>query len=228
MHRAALDRALDRVERPRDLVEAEVGHVLVDLPGQLDELGVEVVLPSLPGEVERVDRQAVTAEAGAGLEAHEAERLRGGGVDDLPDVDAHAVAELRQLVDQRDVDGAEDVLEQLGQLGRLRGGHRDRRCRSRARRTRRPPSVQLSVMPPTILGVVFVVQSVRPGSTRSGERRHGSPSPACEAAPPGTAAAPRGSCPGRSSTRARRGGPDAGAWRSRSPRRARSRGPARG
>ena len=70
---------------------------------------------------------------GPGLEAHEAERLRRRGVDDLPDVDLHPVAELRELVDERDVDRAEDVLEQLRQLGRL--GRRDlvRRCRSRAR-----------------------------------------------------------------------------------------------
>ena len=92
---------------------------------------------------------------GPGLEAHEAERLRRGGVDDLPDVDPHPVAELRELVDERDVDRAEDVLEQLRQLGRL--GRRDavdavdRRCRtapprprSRPRRCRRRPSAPSS------------------------------------------------------------------------------------
>ena len=61
---------------------------------------------------------------GPGLEGHEAERLRRGRVDDLPDVDVHPVAELRELVDERDVHRAEDVLEQLRQLGRL--GRRDR------------------------------------------------------------------------------------------------------
>ena len=60
---------------------------------------------------------------GPGLEGHEAERLRRRGADDLPDVDVHPVAELRELVDERDVDRAEDVLEQLRQLGRL--GRRD-------------------------------------------------------------------------------------------------------
>ena len=60
---------------------------------------------------------------GAGLERLEAERLRRGGLDDLPDVDPHPVAELRELVDERDVDRAVDVLEQLRQLGRL--GRRD-------------------------------------------------------------------------------------------------------
>jgi hypothetical protein len=62
---------------------------------------------------------------GPRVEAHEAERLRGRGVDDLPDVDLEALAEHRQLVDQGDVDRAEDVLEQLGQLCRVRGAHLD-------------------------------------------------------------------------------------------------------
>ena len=56
---------------------------------------------------------------GPGLKRHEAVGLGRGGVDHLPDVDAHAVAEDRQLVDERDVHRAEDVLEQLGQLRRL-------------------------------------------------------------------------------------------------------------
>ena len=62
---AALDGALVRVQRPDDLLEAEGRHVLVDLPGELDELRVEVELARLPGEVERVDREAVAAEARA-------------------------------------------------------------------------------------------------------------------------------------------------------------------
>jgi hypothetical protein len=59
----------------------------------------------------------VPAHAGSGLEAHEPVGLGGGGVDDLPDVDAHAVGEHRKLVAERDVDRAEDVLEELRQLG---------------------------------------------------------------------------------------------------------------
>ena len=54
---------------------------------------------------------------GPGIERHEAERLRLGRLDHLPDVDAHRVADDLQLVDQRDVDGAEDVLGQLHGLG---------------------------------------------------------------------------------------------------------------
>ena len=112
------------VERAGDLLDAEVRHRLVDLARELDELGRHVELARPPGQVERVDRQAVPAHAGARVEAHEAERLGRRGVDDLPDVDAHPVAEHRQLVDERDVDRAEDVLEQLRHLGGVRRRHR--------------------------------------------------------------------------------------------------------
>ena len=70
-----------------------------------------------PGQVRRVDRQAVAADARAGGEPHEAERLGRRRVDGLPDVDAEVVGEHRDLVDQGDVDVPEGVLEQLGQLG---------------------------------------------------------------------------------------------------------------
>ncbi len=77
-----------------------------------------------PGQVRRVDRQAVPADARARGEPHEPERLRRGRVDRLPHVDAQAVREHRQLVDERDVDVPERVLEQLGQLGGAGTGHR--------------------------------------------------------------------------------------------------------
>jgi hypothetical protein len=65
----------------------------------------------------------VSAHAGPGLERHEPVGLRCRGVRDLPHVDPHAVAEDRQLVHEGDVHRAEDVLEQLGQLRRLRRQH---------------------------------------------------------------------------------------------------------
>src|SRR4026208_1870785 len=41
--------------------------------------------------------------AGAGGEGHDPERLRGGRVDDLPDVDAHPLGQQGELVHERDV-----------------------------------------------------------------------------------------------------------------------------
>ena len=113
------------VERVGDLLDDEVGHVGVDFAGQLDEAGAEVELLGLPGEIEGIDGDAVAAEAGAGIEGLEAEGLGFGGVDDFVDVDAHAHAELLELVDQRDVDAAIDVFKQLGHLrdGGAADGH---------------------------------------------------------------------------------------------------------
>ena len=164
------ERALARVvQRLGDDRPAEVRHRLVDLPGELDELRVEAELARLPREVEGVDRDAVAAEPGAGLEGHEAERLRRRCLDDLPHVDVHPVAELCELVDERDVDRAEDVLEELRELGGLRATRPCARCRSRPRRAlRRPRSTpRRSRRRPSV--TFFVVQSSRPGSTRSGE-----------------------------------------------------------
>ena len=41
---------------------------------------------------------------GPGLKRMKPNGFVGGRVDDLPDVDVHPVAELRELVDERDVD----------------------------------------------------------------------------------------------------------------------------
>ena len=48
---------------------------------------------------------------------------------------------------------------------------------------RRRASVQAGVRPPTTFGVVFVVQSVRPGSTRSGDIARWKSSPASSPLP---------------------------------------------
>ena len=62
---AAADRLGRVVERALDPRDAVVGHLLVDLAGELDELGGHVELARAPGEVERVDGQAVAAHARA-------------------------------------------------------------------------------------------------------------------------------------------------------------------
>ena len=97
------------VEAGGDLTEHEIGHGGVDFAGQLDEAGAEIEFPSFPGEIEGIDGYAVTAEAGAGVEGLEAEGLGFGSVDDFVDVNAHAHAELLELIDQGDVDAAIDV-----------------------------------------------------------------------------------------------------------------------
>jgi hypothetical protein len=93
-------------------------------PGSMNS-SRHVALSRAPGQIERVDRQAVTTHTRARIEAHEAVRFGGRGVDDLPDVDSHAVAHDRELFYERDVHRAEDVLEQLRQFGDVGRGDAD-------------------------------------------------------------------------------------------------------
>jgi hypothetical protein len=91
---------------------------------QLDETALEPALSRLPAQIERIDGNAVTAQARSGVERHEPERLRPRGVDDFPHVDVHLLAHQRQLVHQPDVDSPKRVFEQLHHLGDA--GRRDR------------------------------------------------------------------------------------------------------
>jgi len=116
-HAGTLHRASVRVELLDDPRDDVVGHVDVDVLGEVDEAGRGAQLAGTPREELRVEGDAVPADPGAGVEGLEAERLGRGGVDDLPDVDVEGVGELRELVDERDVDRAVGVLEQLRQLG---------------------------------------------------------------------------------------------------------------
>src|SRR5487761_2640199 len=103
----------------------EVRHAHVHLAGQFNELCAEVISLCLPREIERVNGDAMTAESGAGIERMKSEGLGFGGVDHLPNIDAHAHAELLQLIDQRDVYAAIDVFEEFRHLcdGGRRYGH---------------------------------------------------------------------------------------------------------
>ena len=104
-----------------------VGHVLVDVVGQLHEPeAVTERAADPPRQVARVDGQAVTAHARPRREPHVAERLGGGGVDGLPHVDAEIGGEHGQLVDEGDVHVPEGVLQQLGELSLAGAGHRHR------------------------------------------------------------------------------------------------------
>ena len=113
------------VERVLNFAHHVAGHGHVHFAGELDEARGDAVLARLPRQVERVERNAVTAEPGAGVEAHEPEGLGLGGVEHVPHVDAHAVVDDLELVHERDVHGAEDVLGELGRFGGARRAHAD-------------------------------------------------------------------------------------------------------
>ena len=67
-----------------------------------------------------IDRDAMPADAGAGLEDVDA-RVAVGEADHFPHVDPHRVGDHRQFVGKGDVDVAEGVFGQLGHLRRARG-----------------------------------------------------------------------------------------------------------
>ena len=113
------------VECVLNLIHHEVRHLPVDVTGELDKSRFDSSLFGLPRQIERIDGDAMPAQAGARIERHEAEWLGGRGVDHFPDVDAHAVAHQGDLIGEADVDHAECILEQLDHLGHLRRADRN-------------------------------------------------------------------------------------------------------
>src|SRR5450759_5697218 len=116
-HMRATHRSTDRVERKRYLIHDVARHGIVDLARRLDKLQVDIVLLGFPRQVERIDGDAVSADARSRVERHEAIWLSLGSFDDLPDIHVHLFAQDRKLVDERDVDEPEGVLKQFGHLG---------------------------------------------------------------------------------------------------------------
>src|SRR5204863_5796750 len=66
----ALAVAVDRLHDPVDDVAR---HRRVHFAGELDEARPRAELRGAPGEIKRIERNAVTAEARAGIKGHEAE-----------------------------------------------------------------------------------------------------------------------------------------------------------
>ena len=89
------------------------------------------------------------------------------GADHLPDVEVHPLAQQGELVDEGDVDVAEHVLEQLGQLGGVRRRHLDDPVVDGGQERRRSPG-RLGVVAPTSRGTSFMALAGSPGFTRSG------------------------------------------------------------
>ena len=102
-----------------------------------------------------------------GIKRLEAERLGLGRVDHFPDVDAHAVEEHLQLVDQRDVHGAVGVFEDLAGLGHLAVADGNHFGHGLAIKLHGQPRLRGST-PPTTLGMFPAVKFGLPGSSRSG------------------------------------------------------------
>ena len=107
-----------------DLGRHVQSHVVVDAPARQDHLRVVAHLLGLVGQVVGIDADAVAADQ-AGPERQEVP-LGAGRLQDLQRVEAHAVEDQGQFVDQRDVHVTLGVLDDLGRLG-----NPDARCRDR-------------------------------------------------------------------------------------------------
>src|SRR5690606_4985937 len=95
----------------------EVRHLTVDITGQFDESRLNAGLLRLPGKIERIDGNAVPAQARTRIERHEAERLCGRRVDYLPSIDPHTIAHESHFIHEAYVDHPEGVLEQFHHFG---------------------------------------------------------------------------------------------------------------
>jgi len=122
---AAFERLAVVVEGFYGAVNDVFGHAAVDFAGQLNEAGRLSVFAGFPGEVERVNGDAVAAEPRTRVERHKAKGLGFGRLNDFPDVYAHSRIDHLKLVDQGDVDRAEDVFQELDCFGCAAGGDRD-------------------------------------------------------------------------------------------------------
>ena len=100
-------------------------HGSVDLAGQLDKPGALPKFSGLPRQVKRIYRYAMAAQAGAGVKRHVSKRLGPRCVDYFPDIDAHGRVNHFEFVDQRNVDPAKDVFQQLGRFGGTARGDGD-------------------------------------------------------------------------------------------------------
>src|SRR4030095_15392453 len=76
------------VESVRDHAHDVLGHSRIDLASQFNETRMLPIFASLPREIKRIDGDAVSTKPRAGIERHEAERLRFSCLDHFPDIDA--------------------------------------------------------------------------------------------------------------------------------------------
>ena len=74
------------VQGVRNEINHKCRHLIVDLAGQVDEARLEAVHTRFPGEIERVERYAVPADSGAGIERHKTKRLCGRSPYHLPHI----------------------------------------------------------------------------------------------------------------------------------------------
>src|SRR6185503_429381 len=92
---------------------------------QFDESRVEVPLLGLPRQIEGIDGNAVSPAARPRIKRVESERFCRSRFNHFPDVQVHPQTQELQLIYQRDIYAAVDILKQLGHLRSSRGSDLD-------------------------------------------------------------------------------------------------------
>src|SRR6266403_4930806 len=108
---ATLDRLALAIQRVRDTMHNVLGHGGVYLAGKFDEACVSPIFTRLPREIKRIDGDTMTPKAWTRIERHKAKWLRFRGFNDFPDINPHRAVNEFQLVNQRDIYAAENVLQ---------------------------------------------------------------------------------------------------------------------
>src|SRR5690606_4367757 len=165
---ATFERLAAIVQPIRQLAQHILGHRTVYLTGQFDKACVQAILSRFPSQVEGVNRDAMTTQAGARIVSGEAKWLGGSSIYYFKDVDAHAVRNDFHFVDQANVDGTVNVLQQLGHFRCL--GRADRHHLVDGLLIKRDADIQASrCMTADHFRNGTVSKLGLPGSSRSGE-----------------------------------------------------------
>src|ERR1700722_5711682 len=100
-------------------------HRSINLAGEFDEARFLAKLFRAPGEIEGINWDAMAAESWTGIKRHEPKWLGARRGDDFPYIYIHRAVDGLEFVHERDVDGAENIFEQLGGLGSATIGNRN-------------------------------------------------------------------------------------------------------
>src|SRR5947207_11055517 len=92
-------------------------HCCVNLARQFNKARVFTIFTRFPTEVEWIHWDTVTAPSRTRIERHEPKGLRLCRFDNFPDVNSHSGVNEFELVNQCNIDAAENILQQLRSFG---------------------------------------------------------------------------------------------------------------
>ena len=93
-----------------DFIQHIFRHGTVNVTGEFNKTCVMMIGARLPREILRIYGNAVAARAGPRIKRHKPERFRSGGINNLPHIQPHFIADECHFVDEPDVDTPEGIL----------------------------------------------------------------------------------------------------------------------